>query len=183
MFENLRADCQRYSKKSPNLLTMAVVSIVSAGFRAVMLYRMGHWFRIRRFRVAPAIIERLMHHSCHCWISTDAEIGAGFFVAHVGGLVIGGTTLIGKNCDVRQNVTLGGNFSKTDSNGRTLPWVGDNVSFGAGAVVAGPVKIGSGSIIGANSVVTRDVPENVIVSGVPAVVIKQRWDESSGRKL
>ncbi|HUV41694.1 MAG TPA: DapH/DapD/GlmU-related protein [Sedimentisphaerales bacterium] len=104
-------------------------------------------------------------------------------IAHVGGIVIGGSTKIGKNCDVRQNVTFGGNFNKTDSQGLQQPCVGDNVSFGAGAVVIGPVKIGSNSIIGANSVVTRDVLEGVIVSGIPAVVIKQRWHQNSGRKL
>jgi serine O-acetyltransferase len=183
MFENLRCDYKRYSNKKPTFWSMAITLIINAGFRAVMLYRLGYWLRHHRFGIAAAIVERLMHHSCHCWISTLAEIGPGFLIAHVCGLVIGGKTRIGKNCDVRQNVTFGGNFSKKDPDGRTQPWVGDNVSFGAGAVVIGSVKIGSGTIIGANSVVTRDVPDNVIVSGVPATVIKQRWDERSGRKL
>ena len=80
-------------------------------------------------------------------------------------------------------MTFGGYFNKRDDQGRGQPSVGDNVSFGAGAVVIGPIKVGSNSIIGANSVATRDVPENVIVSGVPAKVIKERWDESTGRKL
>jgi len=124
-----------------------------------------------------------MHHLCHCWISTFAEIGPGFYIAHVGSLVIGQETRIGRNCDVRQNVTFGGNFNKRDDQGRSQPLVGDNVSFGAGAVVIGPIKVGSNSIVGANSVVTRDVPENVIVSGVPAVVLKDKWDKESGRGL
>ena len=59
----------------------------------------------------------------------------------------------------------------------------DNVSIGAGAVLLGPVKVGSHAIIGANAVVTKDVPEHVIVAGVPAKVIKERWDEGVSRTL
>ena len=61
--------------------------------------------------------------------------------------------------------------------------MGDNVSVGVGAVILGPVLIGSNVIVGANSVVNRDVPENVIVFGIPARVIKERWSEDSGRKV
>jgi serine O-acetyltransferase len=61
--------------------------------------------------------------------------------------------------------------------------LGDNVSVGTGAVIIGPINVGTNSIIGANSVVTKNVPENVIVSGIPAVVIKERWNEESGRRL
>lgn len=124
-----------------------------------------------------------MHHLCHCWISLSAEIGPGFLIAHVGGLVIGGNTRIGKNCDVRQNVTFGGNFNKVDQDGRTQPWVDDNVSFGAGAVIIGPIRVGANSIIGANTVVTRDVPNNVIVFGVPGKIVRERWPEDGARKL
>ncbi len=183
MFENLRADCLRYGSRNQNVLRYLMKGLTDAGFRAVMLYRMGHWFHKRRLRIFSAVIERMMHHLCHCWISTSAEIGSGFLIAHVGGVIVGYCTRIGNNCDIRQNVTLGGNFNKKDAHGNTQPILGDNVSLCAGAVVVGPVKIGSNSIIGANSVVTRDVPENSIVSGVPGVVIKKRWEESTGRGL
>jgi serine O-acetyltransferase len=100
-----------------------------------------------------------------------------------GEIIVGYCTRIGNNCDIRQNVTLGGNFNKKDVYGNNMPILGDNVSLCAGAVIVRPVKIGSNSIIGANSVVTRDVPENSIVSGSPGVVIKKRWEESTGRGL
>jgi serine O-acetyltransferase len=125
-----------------------------------------------------------MHHFAHCWISVAAEIGPGLLIAHVSGVIIGGGTIIGKNCDIRQNVTFGGNFNKSDENGRQQPMLGDNISIGAGAVIIGPVSIGNNSIVGANSVVTKDVPSRVIVFGIPAIIVKDVWDENiTGRKL
>lgn len=183
MFDNLTQDYLRYGVDKGGFCACLLKAVTNAGFRAVMLYRIGHWLRQHHCRSFAVIMERIMHHSCHCWIATSAEIGPGFLIAHVGGIVIGGSVKIGKNCDIRQNVTFGGNFNKIDSEGCSQPVLGDNVSVGAGAVIIGPVKIGSNSIVGANSVATRDVPENVIVGGVPAVVIKGRWSEDSGRKL
>ena len=124
-----------------------------------------------------------MHHLCHCYISVSSDIGPGFLIGHVGGIVIGSKTKIGKNCDIRQNVTTGGNFSKTGSNGQTQPIIKDNVSISVGACILGPITVGENSIIGANSVVTRDIPKNSIVSGIPAVKIKDRWKKSLNRGL
>lgn len=183
MFENLKEDYPRYGGKRGHVVLFLPKAIRDAGFRAVMLYRIGNWFRKRRLNMMAGLCERLMRHLCLCWIGTSAEIGGGFRIGHTIGLVIGGGAIIGKNCDVRQNTTFGGNYGKVDSTGRSQPRLGDNVSVGAGAVILGPVKVGSNSIIGANAVVTKDVPENVIVGGVPAKIIKKRWDESTGRKL
>ncbi|HYF36911.1 MAG TPA: hypothetical protein VD994_16560, partial [Prosthecobacter sp.] len=76
-----------------------------------------------------------------------------------------------------------GNFNKTGEDGRTQPWVGDGVSIGTGAVLIGPIRIGDGAIIGANSVVTSDIGANMIAAGSPAKEIKQRWDLQTGRQL
>lgn len=182
MREIIALDFARYSTRPPTFGRYVYKALANAGFRAVMLYRLGRWCWLRKIPMLPGLSQRLMHHLCHCWIGVGADIGPGFLIAHVGGLVIGGQTRIGANCDVRRNVTFGGNFSK-QREGRTQPWVGANVSFGAGASVLGPVRVGSGAIVGANSVVIRDVPENVIVLGVPAEIVRQRWDASEGRNL
>lgn len=151
MFDAIEQDYRRYYKTESNLWRYIYRAISNAGFRANVFYRLGVYLLHRNMSLLSGVCERLSHHLCHCWISANAEIGPGFLIAHVGGIVIGGRTRIGKNCDIRQNVTFGGNFSKVGLDGRTMPYVGDNVSVGAGAVIAGPVRIGSNSIIGAKT--------------------------------
>ena len=147
------------------------------------MYRFGHSLKKRRLSFLAGMCQRIMHHACHCYISVTAVIGPGFLIAHVGGIVVGGKTVIGMNCDIRQNVTFGGNFNRKDDQGRSQPILSDGVSVGAGACILGPVNIGENAIIGANSVVTRDIPPNMIASGIPAKVLKDRWDINSERKL
>ena len=181
MFENLKADYCRYSRGEGRLWKVPFKALQDAGFRAMVLYRMGRWCRVRKLNLLAGLCERVMRHLCLCWIGTYTEIGGGLKIAHCTGLVIGGRTVIGRGCDVRQNVTLGANFHKTGPDGRQSPILGDRVSVGAGAVIIGPVRIGSHCVIGANAVVTHDVPDHSIAAGVPARVIKPLWPEDSGR--
>lgn len=179
----LKKDFTRYSNSKPSTLKVFSLALSKPGFRAMFLYRLGRSLKDKKFSFLAGLCQRIMHHACHCYISVTADIGHGFLIAHVGGIVIGGKTVIGNNCDIRQNVTFGGNFSKKDKQGRSQPTLSDGVSIGAGACILGPVKIGENAIIGANSVVTRDVPANMIASGIPAKVLKERWDFDSDRKL
>jgi len=176
-------DFQRiYDQKKLNICVFLVKVCINVSFRAVILYRVGHWLYKNRHPTLAKITENLNFYLDQCTISVKADIGPGFLIAHTHGLVIGEGCVIGENCDVRQNVTIGGNWSK-QVDGRMYPTIGDNVSISAGAVIVGPLNIGSNSIIGANTVVTKDVPESSIVSGIPAKIIGQKWSEESNRKL
>jgi serine O-acetyltransferase len=185
MLDNLRQDCCRinyYTSMQPKdigLFRILFEGIRNAGFRAVVFYRMGRWCRLHHMGIAAAIIERLMRHLCHCWISTVVDIGPGFVVAHVCGIIVDGAAgPIGKNCSIRQNVTIGGNYGK-NKNGRVQPLIGDNVSIGPGAAILGPIVIGSNTIIGANAVVTTDIPENSVVGCFRAEIVGTRTEDGT----
>jgi serine O-acetyltransferase len=82
---------------------------------------------------------------------------------HPDGVIIGAGAVVGGNCTIQQHVTIGGNFDRTVE-GRQMPTLEDNVAIATGAVIAGPVRIGGRSIVGANAVVTRDVPSDTVVA-------------------
>lgn len=185
MLNNLRQDYCRinyYKARQPDqigFVRIILEAMRNAGFRAVFLYRIGHWFRVHKMGIAAAIVERLMHHLCHCWISTAVDIGSGFSVPHVCGIIIDGAAgPIGKNFSIRQNVTIGGNYGK-NKDGRVQPLIGDNVSVGPGSSILGPIIIGSNTIIGANAVVTTDLPENSVVGAFRAEVVAKTDDDGN----
>lgn len=96
------------------------------------------------------------------------QIGSGFYIGHFSGIFVNADCVIGKNCNISQGVTLG-NANRGRNKGS--PIVGDNVYFGPGAKVVGAVRIGNYAAIGANCVVTHDVPDHGVVIGVPGRVI------------
>jgi serine O-acetyltransferase len=101
------------------------------------------------------------------YLSTK-DIGSGFMIWHGVSTIIQAKK-IGKNCTIRQHITVGnlGNI------GGGIPVIGDNVEIGSGAIIIGNITIGNNTIIGAGSVVTKDVPENCTVVGVPAYIIRK----------
>jgi serine O-acetyltransferase len=137
------------------------------------------WMRTCRFtRHHPWLrwlaypLARLAFTRCHfrygISIPFDTEIGPGFFIGHFGGIVVNAHSRIGRNCNISHGVTLG----QTNRGARQgCPVIGDRVYIGPGAKVIGAVMVGDGAAIGANAVVTRDVPPNAVVAGAPARVV------------
>jgi serine O-acetyltransferase len=103
-------------------------------------------------------------------IPFSTEIASGFYIGHFGGIIINGESVIGKNCNISQGVTLG---QSSRGKNKGCPILGDNVYIGPGAKIVGAVKIGNNVAIGANCVVVKDIPDNSVVVGIPGNVISQ----------
>lgn len=156
-----------------------VVALFSVSVQTVMLYRVAHYliqYRYLRWLVIP--ITYCQNVLSGCYISPKAEIGGGFRLPHPVGIVIGDHVVIGNRVTVYQNVTLGSHGRRGQR--RDYPIIEDGVVLYANSVVVGGVCVGRGSIVGANSVVTKDVPEYCVVAGAPAKPTGNRTVPQSG---
>ncbi len=137
------------------------------GVLALGLHRVAHWL----FRGEMYFLARLVNHISRFLTAIDihpgARIGRFFFIDH-GFTVIGETALIGDNVTIYQCVTLGGTNPANGIAGKRHPTIEDDAIIGSGAQVLGPITVGRRSRIGANAVVTKDVPEGASMIGIPA---------------
>lgn len=143
-------------------------ALVYSGLHAIWSHRVAHrlWHR-PALRGVARLLSQLTRLVTGIEIHPGATIGRRFFIDHGMGVVIGETTEIGDDVMLYHGVTLGG---RSLNKGKRHPTVGDRVTIGAGAKVLGPLHIGDDCAIGANAVITHDVPENSIATGIPAVV-------------
>lgn len=131
-------------------------------------YYIARFFYKRKLEIISVIIRASMRIIFACDVPYKAEIGKGTtFPHHALGIVIHPYAKIGCNCKISQNVTIGGR-----SGLEQLPVIGDNVLIGTGAKVLGPIEIGNNVQIGAGAIVIESVPDNAVVVGVPAKIIK-----------
>ncbi|CAM3257158.1 MULTISPECIES: serine O-acetyltransferase [Sphingomonas] len=120
--------------------------------------------------VAAKLAGKWAEFACGISLPETATIGRRLRIEHFGGIVVHGSTVIGDDCVLRQNVTLG---NRSEARPLEAPILGNRVQIGAGAVVLGAVRIGDGAIIGANAVVLSDVPAGAIAVGNPARIIER----------
>ncbi len=140
------------------------ILLTTPGIHALLAYRAAHALAEAGVPVLPQLISLLTRSLTGIEIHPAARIGRGLFIDHGSGVVIGETADIGDNVTLYQGVTLGGTGFAT---GKRHPTVQDNVTIGSGAKLLGPITIGHGAKIGANSVVITDVPPNSTVVGNP----------------
>ncbi|HNF83071.1 MAG TPA: serine O-acetyltransferase [Solirubrobacterales bacterium] len=134
------------------------------GVQALLAYRLANRLRRSGIPLLPYAVSYLSRMVTGIEIHPDAKIGPGLFIDHGSGVVIGETAEIGENVTLYQGVTLGGTGFQA---GKRHPTIEDNVTIGSGAKLLGPIKVGHGAKIGANSVVVEDVPPRSTVVGNP----------------
>jgi len=127
---------------------------------------------ILKFLLFPLARVLLRHFSYQLGIGIPyyTKIDSGFYIGHFSGVIVNGESIIGKNCNISQGVTLG---QANRGKNKGCPILGDNVYIGPGAKIVGQVRIGNNVAIGANCVVTKDIPDNAVVVGIPGKVISE----------
>ncbi len=165
-----KSDIQAVLDRDPATKSKLEVMLCCPGYKAIRRHRRAHFFYKHNMRFIARFIASRTRHKTGVDIHPGATIGEGFFIDHGTGVVIGETTVIGKNCSIFQNATLGGTGKDT---GKRHPTLGDNVMVSAGAMVLGPILVGDNSKIGAGSVVLSEVPSNCTVVGVPGRVVRR----------
>jgi serine O-acetyltransferase len=162
----IRRDVAAAQTRDPAARDVGSVEILALwpGVHALLAHRVAHALRNAGVPFLPRLIAAVARSVTGIEIHPAARIGTGFFIDHGMGVVIGETAEIGNDVTLYQGVTLGGTGFAT---GKRHPTVQDNVTIGSGAKLLGPITVGHGSKIGANSVVIHDVPPNSTVVGNP----------------
>ena len=168
----VRSDLYRHGGAT-GLRAFLLKLLVDPGYQCTFWMRAAAWLsahRVLRFGLSQIVRLVLRHYSLKYCISIPwrTRIGAGFYIGHFGQIIVHDRSVIGRNCNISQGVTIG-QANRGPRKGHSI--VGDNVYIGPGAKIVGSVRIGNNVAIGANCVVTKDVPDNAVVAGVPGRVI------------
>ncbi len=154
-------------QRDPSARNALEILLLYPGVHALIWYRIAHIFYKMHLRFISRLISTWARFCTGIEIHAGATIGRNLFIDHGHGVVIGETTIIGDNCTVYQNVTLGGTGKEHH---KRHPTLGNNVIVGAGAKVLGNIVVGNNCKIGANSVVLKSVPDNCTVVGVGRII-------------
>ena len=167
MFKTLREDIAATIERDPAARSWVEVVLCYPGFQAVQFYRVSNFFWRRKLYLLGRWVSAIGRMVSGIEIHPGARVGKGFFVDHGMGVVVGETSHIGDNVTLYHDVTLGGVAPSVDShsqrNQKRHPTLEDDVIVGSGAQVLGPITIGRGARVGANAVVTKDVPPGATV--------------------
>lgn len=162
---HLREDIRTVFHRDPAARSRIEVLLCYPGLHALWAHRAAHFLWTHRLRLPARLISHLSRFLTGIEIHPGAKIGRRFFIDHGMGVVIGETAEIGDDCLLYQGVVLGGT---TLEKKKRHPTLGNNVVVGSAAILLGPITLGDGARVGANSVVVKSVPPGTTVVGVPA---------------
>lgn len=167
-------DIKNVLKRDPAARNFLEVLLLYPTIHALIIYRIAHVFYKLNLKFIARLLSQIGRFFTGIEIHPGAVIGKGLFIDHGMGVVIGETAEIGDNVTMYHGSTLGGTGKDT---GKRHPTVKDEVIIGAGAKILGPITIGKGSKVGANSVVLKPVPDYATAVGIPARnILKKQCD-------
>jgi serine O-acetyltransferase len=171
VMREVRSDVAAARDRDPAARDASTLEILSgwAGVQALLAHRVAHALRDAEVPLVPTALAYMSRAVTGIEIHPGAKIGADFFIDHGSGVVIGETAEVGDRVTLYQGVTLGGTGFQR---GKRHPTVDDNVTIGSGAKLLGPINVGHGAKVGANTVVVEDVPARSTVVGNPGHTVK-----------
>ncbi len=177
----IREEIDVVFERDPAARSVLETIFTCPGFQAILFHRFNHYLWQKKIYLLARMFAHIARFLTGIEIHPGAIIGQRFFIDHGMGIVIGETAEIGNDVSMYHGVTLGGT---TWNKGKRHPTLEDNVLVGAGAKILGPITIGECARIGSNSVVSKDVPANATVVGVPGHIIvkKDAGDKEAQRQ-
>lgn len=181
IFKKINTDLNAFLERDPAAPNKISVILLWPGFHAIVFYRLSHWFWKKKYtKFIARILSGMGRFLTSVDIHPGAQIGKGFVIDHATGVVIGETAIIGDNVTLYHNVTLGGVAPSINSAAqigvKRHPTIKNNVVIGSGASILGDIIVNDNARIGANAVVTKNVPPNTTAVGNPARIIGQAKD-------
>ena len=164
MFDIIKTDYARSTKRKWSIVNYFLLCFSSKGVAAVKDYRFSNWLYRKKLFILAKIIQNRNIKKHGCDIGYNAKIDEGFAIGHPVGIVITGEATIGKNCTIMSNVTIGAKEGQNEG----APIIKNQVYIGTGAKILGKCTIEDNVTIGANAVVLKNVTANKIAVGVPA---------------
>ncbi len=176
MFEYVREDLKRYFRKADGFFDKVKIVLLTQGIWAILIYRAGSYLSKRKSSysslklVSPflTLIQKFVEMVTGIVLPFTAEIGKGLYIGHFGSIIVSQKAVIGEYCNISHENTIG----QAGRGGKQYaPVIGDRVYIGPGAKLFGKIRIGNDVAVGANAVVSKDVPDNAVVIGNPSKII------------
>jgi len=185
IFKRFQEDIAAFMARDPAARGALEIVLCYPGFHALLFYRLSSWLWRHKMFLAGRFISHIGKVLTAIEIHPGVQIGKRFVIDHGTGVVIGETSIIGDDVTLYQAVTLGGISPSENSSSQVgvkrHPTLADGVIVGSGAQVLGPITVGAGARVGANSVVTKEVPPGVTAVGIPAQVVLPKDKQEAGK--